>query len=357
MTGAAGSRWTMIALMMAANAGFAVAPTGAQEPAGWRTGEELVFHTFSIAAIDPVTGESGVAVTTRNACVGNGVPWVRKGVGAVATQAATRTEYGHELLDLMERGVSPEEALAQRLAADDNPTRRQIGVIGVDGRSAQHTGTGARPWAGNRAGPNYVAQGNILVGPEVVDAVGESFESTEGTPRHLADRLIEALRAGQIVGGDGRHGEAQSAAVIVADPRPGMARRDDGLTVHINVCEHETPIAEMRRIYDNISETLGFRVLQQEIGRDVYQLKLMLHELGRFRPDADDVSPEDDDWNVYTQEAVDAVDAYRAAQGWLTTVPGFVDAATIAQLWRDLEAAGRAEDVRRHLLEVQRIRR
>ena len=340
---------TLAALALAADA-------GAQEPAAWRTGEELVFNTFSIAAIDPATGESGVAVTTRNACVGNGVPWVRKGVGAVATQAATRTEYGYELLDLIEQGVSPEDALAQRLAADDNAASRQIGVIGVDGRSAQHTGTRSQ-WAGHRAGPNYVAQGNTLVGPEVVDAVGESFESTEGAARHLADRLIEALQAGHLVGGDARHGEAQSAAVIVADPRPGMARREDGLTVQINVCEHEDPLAEMRRIYDAISETLGFRILQQEIGRDVYQLKLMLHELGYYRPDADDVSPQDDDWNVYTQDAVDAVDRYRAEQGWRTTVPGYVDAATIAQLWSDLEEAGTAEEVRRRLLEVQRIRR
>ncbi len=340
---------TLVALALAAEA-------RAQEPAGWRSGEELVFHTFSIAAIDPATGESGVAVTTRNACVGNGVPWVRKGVGAVATQAATRTEYGYELLDLIEQGVSPEDALAQRLAADENAARRQIGVIGVDGRSAQHTGTRSQ-WAGHRAGPNYVAQGNTLVGPEVVDAVGESFESSEGAARHLADRLIEALQAGHLVGGDARHGEAQSAAVIVADPRPGMARREDGLTVQINVCEHEDPLAEMRRIYDAISETLGFRILQQEIGRDVYQLKLMLHELGYYRPGAADVSPQDDDWNVYSQDAVDAVDRYRAEQGWSTTVPGYVDAATIARLWSDLEEAGTAGEVRRRLLEVQRIRR
>lgn len=356
MTGAPRTRWLPLAAVLAASTVSGNTHAGAQEPAAWGAGEELIFHTFSIAAIDPATGESGVAVTTRNACVGNGVPWVRKGVGAVATQAATRTEYGYELLDLMAQGVSPEDALARRLAEDENAARRQIGVIGVDGRSAQHTGTNSQ-WAGHRAGPSYVAQGNTLVGPEVIDAVAESFESSEGAPRHLADRLIEALQAGHLVGGDARHGEAQSAAVMVADPRPGMARREDGLTVQINVCEHADPLAEMRRIYDNISETLGFRTLQQEVGRDVYQLKLMLHELGHFRPDADDVSPQDDDWNVYTQEAVDAVDRYRAAQGWRTTVPGFVDAATIERLWSDLQEAGMADEVRRRLLEVQRIRR
>src|SRR3972149_1565366 len=88
----------------------------AQEPYAWR--DSLVFHTFSIAAIDPRTGEAGVAVTTRVPCVGNGRPWVRKGVGAVATQANTRTEYGTELLDALAKGEAPDAALRRLLAAD-----------------------------------------------------------------------------------------------------------------------------------------------------------------------------------------------------------------------------------------------
>ena len=74
----------------------------AQEPAKW--GASLEFHTFSIIAVDRATRETGVAVTTRNPCVGNAVPWVRAGVGAVATQGGTRVEYGPELLDLLSKG-------------------------------------------------------------------------------------------------------------------------------------------------------------------------------------------------------------------------------------------------------------
>ena len=332
------------------------APGTAQEPVAWE-GEELIFHTFSIAAIDPATGESGVAVTTRNPCVGNGVPWVRAGVGAVATQASTRTQYGYELMDLMAEGVSPSEALARLLAQDDNAESRQIGVIGLDGRSAQHTGGNNSSWAGGRAGPNYVAQGNTLVGPEVIEAVGRTFEASEGRYRHLADRLIEALNAGHELGGDARHGETQSAAVIVADPRPGMARRDDGLTVQINVCEHPNPLGEMRRIYSTISETLGFRVLEQESGRDVLQLKMMLHALGYFRPDVAEYPGDDRDRNLYTSEAVDAVDRFREDQGWRTSVAGYVDAETVERLWSLLEGQGLADALRQRLLEIQRIRR
>ena len=121
-------------------------------------GDELVFHTFSIAGVDPTTGESGVAVTTRVACVGNGVPWVRAGVGAVATQASTRTEYGQELLDMIEQGMTPQEALDRATAGDEGRDRRQVGVVSLDGSAAQHTGSGPGSWAGHRSGRNYATQ-------------------------------------------------------------------------------------------------------------------------------------------------------------------------------------------------------
>ncbi|HVE78447.1 MAG TPA: DUF1028 domain-containing protein, partial [Gemmatimonadaceae bacterium] len=203
------SRLKTRALAAATAAALAAVPAGAQEPAAWS--EPLTFHTFSIAAVDPRTGESGVAVTTRVPCVGNGVPWVRAGVGAVATQANTRTAYGAELLDAMARGTTPEQALREALARDTAAASRQVGVIALSGRGAQHTGTGTTGWAGHRAGRNFVTQGNLLVGPAVLDSVSAAFERTEGAPRHLADRLVEALAAGHAAGGDARKGRAQSA--------------------------------------------------------------------------------------------------------------------------------------------------
>ena len=346
-----------VALLMA---GPATLPAVAQEPARW--GASLEFHTFSIIAVDPVTKETGVAVTTRNPCVGNAVPWVRAGVGAVATQGGTRVEYGPELLDLLARGTSPTDALDQLVKADADRERRQVGVIGIDGRSAQWTGAGQKgaesrgDWTAEAAGKTFAVQGNSLVSPEVVKAVAANFQASEGSARHLADRLIDALNAGQVLGGDGRHGETQSAAVLVADPRPGMSRRPDGQTVNINVCEHPEPVRELRRIYDSASETLGFRTLEQPIGRDVLQLKIMLHALGMYRPGDQEIDARLPQANVYTQDAVDAVDKFRAAQGWQTTVPGFVDARTIDRLWSRLGEAGKADAIRPRLLELQRVR-
>ena len=334
-------------------------PAGAQVPLEWR--DSLVFHTFSIAAIDPRTGEVGAAVTTRVPCVGNGVPWVRVGVGAVATQANTRTEYGNELLDALQKGESPADALKRLLAADSGAASRQIGVIDIKGRSAQHTGTGPQDWKGHRAGPNYVTQGNVLVGPEVLAAVARSFEASEGQPRHLADRLIDAIAAGHAVGGDQRHGLRQSAAVIVADPRPGRSRRTDGVTANISVCENPDPVAEMRRIYDAISQTLGYRTLQQFSGGDVWQLKVMLQALGMYRAGQPAPDPRAADANVYTTEAVQAVDAFRASEklgGPAVGSPsGLVDQETVAHLWAALERAGKAKSVRAQLLDATAVRR
>jgi uncharacterized Ntn-hydrolase superfamily protein len=331
----------------------------AQEPYAWR--DSLVFHTFSIAAVDPRTGEVGVAVTTRVACVGNGVPWVRKGVGAVATQANTRTEYGNELLDALAKGEAPDAALKRLMAADTGFQSRQIGVISLDGRSAQHTGTGPKQWAGHRAGKNYVTQGNILVGPEVIAAVAKSFEASEGTPHHLADRLIDAINAGFQLGGDKRHGLRTSAAVVVSDPRPGMSRRTDGQTVNINVCENADPVGELRRIYDAVSQTLGYRTLQQFSGGDVFQLKLILNTLGYYKK-GETISERAPDANVLTAETVAAVDAFRTRENMGTpsdggSPAGLVDSETVARLWAALEKIGKATTVRQQLLDITMIRR
>ena len=339
----------------------AMPPAFAQEPVAW--GVELEFHTFSIVAIDPLTGESGVAVTTRRPCVGNAVTWVRHGVGAVATQGRTRLEYGYDLLDLLEHGVAPQDAMERVVAADEGREHRQVGVIDMQGRTAQWTGSeqyGAEAqgdWVAMRTGKNYAVQGNSLVGTHLVDAVADAFESSEGTQRHLADRLIEAISAGQVLGGDGRHGETQSAAVLVADPRPGMSRRPDKVGVDINVCEHPQPVVEMRRIYDTISETLGFRVLRQFEGNDVVQLKVILHALGYLKTESSKLAFDDPMISVYDEAAIEAVDQFRSDQKWGTAVSGYVDARTIDRLWISLKEIGQADKVRGQLLEIARVDR
>src|SRR5688572_26323839 len=241
------------------------------------------YSTFSLCAIDPVTGQSGAAVTTRVPFVGRAVPHVRAGIGAVCTQASTMVEYGPRGLDLMAKGVEPTAAIAQLLSDDQQRESRQLGMIDMKGRSAAHTGKNNNFWAGSKQGKNYTVQANIMVGPEVVEAVAASFESTEGTGMPLAERMILAMEAGQAKGGDRRWGNLQSAAIKIADPNdPG--RGGDHIALAIEVGEHAEPVGEMKRIYYTTGRRLGYRNFSRVDGADVIELKRMLHALGYWRP-------------------------------------------------------------------------
>jgi uncharacterized Ntn-hydrolase superfamily protein len=159
----------------------------------------------------------------------------------------------------------------------------QLGMIDMKGRAAAHTGKENGEWAGSRQGPNYTVQANIMVGPEVVEAVATTFESTEGLGMPLAERMILALEAGQAKGGDRRWGNLQSAAIKVADPNdPG--RGGDHITLAIEVGEHAEPVGEMKRIYLTTGRRLGHRTFSRIEGPDVIELKRMLHALGYWRP-------------------------------------------------------------------------
>ena len=241
------------------------------------------YSTFSLCAIDPATGQSGASVTTRVPFVGRAVPHVRAGIGAVCTQASTVVEYGPRGLDLLAKGVEPQAVLTQLLADDQQRESRQVGVIDMKGRAAAHTGKQNGNWAGSRQGKNYTVQANIMVGPEVVDAVATTFEASEGTGMPLAERMILAMEAGHAKGGDRRWGNLQSAAIKIADPNdPG--RGGDYIALAIEVGEHPEPVAELKRIYYTTGRRLGYRSFSRVEGPDVIELKRMLHATGYWRP-------------------------------------------------------------------------
>jgi uncharacterized Ntn-hydrolase superfamily protein len=194
----------------------------------------------------------------------------------------------------------------------------------------------------------------------VLDAVAASFQSTENSNRHLSDRLIEALWAGQQAGGDARKGRLQSAAVVVADSREGISRRPDGITTNINVCENPTPVAELRRIWNAVSQTLGYRTLEQFSGNDVWQVRVMLNALGQYRPELTTI-PRNRENLLFSNDIIDAIDTFRAAQGLSTPAAGspagLVDEETVARLWVALETAGKTQQVRQTILDATLIRR
>ncbi len=199
--------------------------------------------TFSIVAADPVAGEFGVAVASKFLAVGAVVPWAQAGVGAVATQSYANVSFGPRGLELMASGLSASEALERLLADDPQRELRQVGLVDARGQAATFTGSGCHPWAGGRTGPGYAAQGNILTGPEVVDAMIQAFEATEGP---LAVRLLAALAAGDRAGGD-RRGR-QSAALLVVKPGGGYGGYTDRY-IDLRVDDHTDPVAELERLY------------------------------------------------------------------------------------------------------------
>lgn len=224
--------------------------------------DRSLVSTFSIVAGDPETGELGVAVASRFFAVGSVVPWARADVGAVATQSFANTSFGWRGLDLLEKGLTPKEAADVLLRQDDDPTRRQLGIVAPDGRSYTYTGQDCIPWAGGRNGPHYAIQGNILASEEVVSSMEKTFLETKGT---LADRLYAALLAGDAAGGDARG--KQSAALLVVKKGAGYGGYNDR-AIDIRVDDHAQPFQELGRLLEfaqmNYSWNAGWTLFTQK---------------------------------------------------------------------------------------------
>ncbi len=198
--------------------------------------------TFSIVALDSRNKDLGVAVESKYFSVGSVVPWAEAGVGAIATQARVNVSYGLEGLKLLAAGLSVSEVIDELTRKDPDRETRQLGVVDAKGNSTCFTGNKCIEWAGSKTGINYSVQGNILASENVVLAMAEQFESTEG---ELADRLMAALEAGQAAGGDSRG--RQSAAIMVM--RKGGGRMGYGdRYIDLRVEDHKEPIRELRRL-------------------------------------------------------------------------------------------------------------
>jgi uncharacterized Ntn-hydrolase superfamily protein len=193
--------------------------------------------TWSIVAHEPGTGAFAVAVTTCAFAVGASCPYVRSGVGAVSTQSLTNRYLGPAVLDGMERGLAPAEAIEVALGPDEGRHLRQVHAVDRLGRTAAWTGRHCVTWCGERAGEHLSVAGNMLAGPEVVAATFDRFQAERD--RSLPERLMAALDAGQAAGGD-RRGR-QSAAML-------LTTTEDFPDLDIRVDDHADPLAELRRL-------------------------------------------------------------------------------------------------------------
>jgi uncharacterized Ntn-hydrolase superfamily protein len=239
--------------------------------------------TFSIVARDPQTRELGIAVASRFFSVGSVVPYARATAGAVATQANANVTFGPRGLELLERGATAEETLKILLHGDSGADSRQVGIVGADGSSITYTGPGCIPWAGGRSGPNYAIQGNILAGEQVVVAVEKAFLGARGT---LAERIYEALLAGDAAGGDSRG--RQSAALVIVKEGAGYNGGSDR-AIDLRVDDHSDPFKELGRLLKlgemNCAWTEGWTAFTRKQFSDALVAQERAAQLGPDNPE------------------------------------------------------------------------
>src|SRR5215470_11914135 len=155
-------------------------------PSAWASGHPALqpqtVSTFSIVARDPATEQMGIAVASRYFSVGSVVPWAEADVGAAATQANVNVGYGPKALELLRQGLTAQQVADRLLAEDTFPGKegRQFAIVDRKGNVVTYTAPNAPYWAGGQKGATWAAQGNILVGPQVPEAMGKAFESAQG---------------------------------------------------------------------------------------------------------------------------------------------------------------------------------
>jgi len=193
--------------------------------------------TWSIVARDG-SGALGVAIASRFFAVGALCAYGRSGVGALATQALCNPRYGPLGLELLAQGKTPDEIVAVLTAADAGRDQRQLHLIDASGRNAAYTGAACIDWCGHALRDGFSVAGNMLAGPQVLDATIAAYES--GRKLEFAGRLIEALAAGEAAGGDKRGKQAAALLVYAGEDYPLLDLRVD---------DHDAPIAELRRLY------------------------------------------------------------------------------------------------------------
>ncbi|PSQ21257.1 DUF1028 domain-containing protein [Halobacteriales archaeon QS_9_67_17] len=213
--------------------------------------------TFSICVREEYTDEDGteqtrygVAVTTRLAAVGTLCPFANEH-GAVATQSLVNVELGERGVEYLADGLAVEDALDALLNADDGKPNRQLHGVDSEGTFA-FSGDECRPWYGHVEREDFTVAGNLLTGESVIEATAEAYESAD-RDRLLAERLIDALAAGQAEGGDKRTDlEVQSAALQVTTTE---GRELDPYYNDLRVDATRTPIEDLRETYELADES------------------------------------------------------------------------------------------------------
>jgi len=195
--------------------------------------------TFSIVARCKKTGMLGMAVSTARPAVGGLAVYVKAKAGAIATQAAVNPYFGINGLRYLEQGLSATEVMEKVKKEDPEYERRQLAIVDNEGRTAGYTGTETVPFADHYFGDEFVVAGNMLVGEQVIQAMAETYETSDID--YLPLRLLATIKAGQAAGGDKRGRQSAALKVVDTQSYPIVDIRSD---------EHENPVDDLERIYE-----------------------------------------------------------------------------------------------------------
>ncbi|HQT07007.1 MAG TPA: DUF1028 domain-containing protein [Polaromonas sp.] len=201
--------------------------------------EGMELNTFSIVGRCERTGQLGVAVSSAVPAVGSMCIYIQPGIGAVSTQSWVNPYLAMEALASMHEKADASQALAKAIADDPDSRLRQIGSIAISGSGAAFTGADCTTWKGHLVGGDYAIQGNMLTGPETLEAMRQTW--LNDSSMDLAERLMQVLEAGDQAGGDFRG--KQSAALKVTG-------REIYAEVDLRVDEHCEPVTELRRVFE-----------------------------------------------------------------------------------------------------------
>ena len=200
-------------------------------------------HTYSIVAKDANTGEMAVGVQSHWFSVGTLVSWGKSGVGVVATQSFVNPSYGPKGIELMENGVSAEEALKNLTDKDEGRDFRQAAMLDVNGSVNAFTGEKCIESAGHFVGENFSVQANMMLNDKVIPAMKKAFQDNSNLP--LAERIIKVFEAAESVGGDIR-GKQSAALIVVGAKKTSNVWEDKKIDLRVD--DSSNPIKEIKRL-------------------------------------------------------------------------------------------------------------
>ncbi len=183
-------------------------------------------------------GRFGAAIASRFFAVGALCVHAQRGVGVVSTQALMNPLYGPSALARLARGEDATAVVAALTSADAGQAQRQLHLLPAQGAGAAHTGAACVDWCGHQVHADFSVAGNMLAGPQVLQATADTFAATAGQP--LAERLIAAMLAGEAAGGDKR-GKQSAALLIQGD--------EDYAELDLRVDDHAEPLLELQRLH------------------------------------------------------------------------------------------------------------